>query len=153
MGVKLMKYGIALTLALVLNATANLLIKSGMKRFDSAGQAVTQSFSTLTSALATNWMLVLGIFCFAINVIFYAYALKKIDVSAAYPVMVGAGFAIIALAAWQFLGESLSRIQLTGVLCILVGVWLVAREIKTDRPINTVTQIKSISSTSGTNSA
>ena len=148
-----MKYGIALTLALVLNATANPLIKSGMKRFDSAGEAVSQSLSALASALATNWMLILGIFCFAINVIFYAYALKKIDVSAAYPVMVGAGFAIIALVAWKFLGESLSRMQLAGVLCILIGVWLVAREIKTDRPINTACQIKSISPTSGTNSA
>ncbi|MHC4799950.1 MAG: DMT family transporter [Planctomycetota bacterium] len=102
-----------------------------MKRFDSAGQAVSQSFSAMASALATNWMLILGISCFAVNVLFYAYALKKIDVSAAYPVMVGGGFAIIALVAWKFLGESLSRMQLTGVLCILIGVWLVAREIKT----------------------
>ena len=148
-----MKYGIALTLALVLNAIANLLIKSGMKRFDSAGQAVSQSLAALAAALASNWMLILGIICFAVNVVFYAYALKKIDVSAAYPVMVGAGFAIIALAAWKYLGESLSRMQLAGVLCILIGVWLVAREIKTDRPIDTLTQTNSISPTSGTSSA
>ena len=126
-----MKYGIALTLALVLNAVANLLIKFGMKRFDSIGQEISKSLSTLISALATNWMLILGISCFAVNVLFYAYALKKIDVSAAYPVMVGGGFAIIALTAWKFLGESLTRPQLFGVALILIGVWLVAREINT----------------------
>ncbi|UCD27470.1 MAG: EamA family transporter [Planctomycetota bacterium] len=152
-GVIIMKYGIALTVALILNATANLLIKFGMKRFDSAGQAISQSITSALSALAGNWMLILGLFFFAINVLFYAYALKKIDVSAAYPVMVGGGFAIIALVAWKFLGESLSRLQLTGVLCILIGVWLVARDIKTDKVAHVGNQIKSISPTSGTNSA
>jgi len=148
-----MKYGIALALALVLNAVANLLIKVGVKRFEGAESAFSQGFASAVSALASNWVLILGLFCFAVNVMFYAYALKKIDVSAAYPVMVGAGFAIIALVAWKFLGESLSRLQLTGVLCILIGVWLVARDINTNKPIQANAQIKSISPTSGINSA
>lgn len=126
-----MRYMAALVLALVLNAGANLMMKFGMKRLGNAGGNVEKSFGGWVHALTDNWVLLVGLACFAVNVLFYTYALKKIPISLAYPIMVGAGFAIIAVVAWRFLGETLSGGQWLGVGLILAGIFLVAREMRT----------------------
>lgn len=125
-----MKYAIALLAALTLNATANLMMKFGVKRFGESGVTMEQGAGAVAGALATNWVLVVGLFCFAVNVAFYTYALSGIKISVAYPVMVSGGFAIIAVVAWKYLGETLSSAQWAGVAMILVGVLLVAREMR-----------------------
>ena len=86
-----MRYMAALILALVLNAGANLMMKFGMKRLGSAGGHIENSFGGWVHALVDNWVLLVGLGCFAVNVLFYTYALKKIPISLAYPIMVGAG--------------------------------------------------------------
>ncbi|GMU21102.1 MAG: hypothetical protein AMXMBFR13_11960 [Phycisphaerae bacterium] len=124
-----MKYWIALALALTLNATANLMMKFGMVRFKAGGGGSQQGLGALVGQLAQNWVLLLGLVCFAVNVAFYTFALKEIKISVAYPIMVSLGFAIIAVVAWRFLGETLSPLQWTGIALILAGVYLVAREV------------------------
>jgi len=124
-----MKYVVALVLALTLNAVANLLMKVGANRLNHA-EGVPGGGSGLVGALLSNWVLFLGLFFFACNVIFYTYALKGIRISVAYPIMVGAGFVIISTLAWRYLGERLSPTQWAGVAVILLGVWLVAREMR-----------------------
>ena len=122
-----MKYWVALTLALVLNSAANLMMKFGVKRLVGPGAAVASGGGVGLAALLTNWVLIAGLVCFATNVVFYVYALSGIKISIAYPLMVGGGFAIIALVAWRFLGETLSPIQWMGIVLILIGVCLVAQ--------------------------
>jgi len=57
-------------------------------------------------------------------------ALQKFKVSLAYPVMVGAGFAIIVtVASFSGLAERLLPIQWLGVVIILTGVILVSATI------------------------
>ena len=125
-----MKYAVALALALTLNATANLMMKFGVKRFGASGVTLEHGPGAVGGALLTNWVLMVGLFCFAVNVAFYTYALSGIKISVAYPIMVSGGFVIIALIAWKYLGETLSTAQWAGVAMILVGVYLVAREMK-----------------------
>jgi multidrug transporter EmrE-like cation transporter len=126
-----MRYGIALVLALVLNAAANLMMKFGSVGLKASLQAdPRRDMGTLADMLAHNWILVLGLFFFATNVLLYTYALQVIKISVAYPIMVTGGFAIIAVVAWRYLGESLSTLQWGGIALILVGVYLVAREVK-----------------------
>ncbi len=115
-------------LALILNAAANLMMKFGVKRFGDSGASLEQGILPVGASLLTNWVLVLGIVFFATNVLFYTYALSGIKISVAYPVMVCTGFVIIALVAWKCLGETLSPLQWAGVVMVLVGVVLVARE-------------------------
>ena len=124
-----MKYGIALLLALTLNAVANLMMKFGVRRFGDSGVGMDQGLIAVGGTLLSNWVLMIGLFCFAINVAFYTYALLGIQISVAYPVMVSGGFAIIAVVAWKLLGETMSPAQWTGMAMILAGVVLVAREI------------------------
>jgi multidrug transporter EmrE-like cation transporter len=126
-----MKYWIALALALVLNATANLMMKHGAVGFRAALDAnQDRDLGTWIRILTHNWVLVLALFFFAANVLIYAYALQAIQISIAYPIMVTVGFAIIAVVAWLTLNERLTPMQWAGIGLILIGVCLVAREAK-----------------------
>jgi multidrug transporter EmrE-like cation transporter len=73
-------------------------------------------------------VLLAGVGCFALNVGFYAYALRKMPISVAYPIMVTAGFVIIVLVAGMFLKERLTAWQWSGVAAVLIGVTLVAKD-------------------------
>ena len=81
-------------------------------------------------AVATSVPLVIGLGCFALNAAFYMYALqsKALKISVAYPVMVGGGFALIAVAArfHPSLAERLTWGQMAGVALVLLGVVLIA---------------------------
>lgn len=125
-----MRYIVALLMALLLNASANLMMKFGVLRLGNGQARFELGTNGLWTTLTSNWVLIAGIFCFAINVLFYTYALKRIPISLAYPIMVGSGFAIIAVVAWRYLGESLSAAQWLGVTMILAGIILVAREMR-----------------------
>jgi len=122
-----MKYWIALVLALTLNAAANLMMKFGVRRYDEVRAHLEPGLIPLAGSLLTNWVLVAGLMCFAVNVAFYTYSLSGLKISIAYPIMVSGGFAIIAVVAWKYLNETLSYGQWAGIAFILIGVFLVAR--------------------------
>jgi multidrug transporter EmrE-like cation transporter len=127
----MVKYGIALTLALVLNAAANLMIRFGMRAIDielSGSGLLDGGPWALARILLRHWVVLAGIACFALNVVFYAYALQKLPISVAYPIMVTCGFAIIVIVAGLALDERLSVVQWFGVAAILAGVLLVAKD-------------------------
>lgn len=121
-------YFVALGGALVLNATANLMMKFGMERFKAAGITPDQGKVAVAMALLTNWVLLVGLCLFAANVVLYTFALKELAISIAYPIMVTLGFAIIVTVAGIYLNERLSGLQWAGVALILVGVWLVGSQ-------------------------
>ena len=126
-----MKYAMALVVALLINAAANLMIKFGMRGMDAdlAGAGLLdQGLGGLIRLIFHNWILLVGLFCFAINVMFYALALQKLPISVAYPIMFTCGFAIIVTVAGLILRERLTLSQWVGVGAILIGVFLVARD-------------------------
>ena len=126
-----MKYALALIAALALNATANLLIKFGMRGMDlelDGASPLDGGVFGLVKLLLRHWEVLAGLACFALNVVFYAFALQKLPISVAYPIMVTTGFAIIvAVAGWK-LHERLTVFQWVGVVTILIGVVLVAKD-------------------------
>ena len=126
-----MKYAIALVVALVLNAAANLMIRFGMKAMDAQldGAGIMEGgVPGLIRLLLQNWILLVGLTCFALNVVFYAYALQKLPISMAYPIMVTGGFVIIVTVAGLILKERLTMVQWVGVAAIMIGVTLVAKD-------------------------
>jgi len=125
-----MRYALALAMALVLNATANLMMKFGVRRLGEATAATEGGATGLIRLLLSNWILLAGLACFAMNVFFYTYALSAIKISIAYPIMVSGGFAIIAVVAWFALGETLTWGQWVGIAMILAGVVLVAHQMQ-----------------------
>ena len=111
-----------LSLAIILNALANILMKVAMREQDKN----TKIIKIITQSLS-NPTLLLGILFFALALVAYCYVLSKLNLSIAYPIMTSLGFLIVILASWLFLGEAITKIQIVGFICIIAGVWMVAR--------------------------
>ncbi len=121
-----MQYVFALIVALVLNATANLLMKIGMKSVQQSGGILQDGLVPAVKTVITSATLMTGLICFAVNALFYMYALqsKALKISIAYPIMVGGGFALIAVIAsfHPLLLERLTWGQMIGVSLVLIGI-------------------------------
>lgn len=115
---------VALIFALLANASANVLIRWGMKDLE---LSLAQPVETLKSILL-NGRVMSGIVLFAMNVLAYAYALSKIRLSVAYPVMTSLGLIIVLLLSWQLMGERITPVQVGGMVLIIGGVVLVASQ-------------------------
>lgn len=125
------KYIIALIVALLLNASANLMIKFGMRAIDldlQGAPILADGVMGVIRLLLRHWILLVGLGCFAANVVFYSFALQKMPISVAYPIMVASGFGIIVVVAGAMMHERLSVVQWIGVAAILTGVTLVAKD-------------------------
>ena len=115
---------LALVFALVANATANVLIRWGMKDLE---LTLSQPVQTIKS-IVLNVRVMAGIALFACNVLAYAFALSKIRLGVAYPVMTSLGLVIVMLLSWQLMGERVTSLQLAGTGMILCGVVLVTSQ-------------------------
>ena len=112
----------ALIFALLANASANVLIKSGMRRLELEGLGRVM----VARQILTNGAVLGGIILFGLNVLSYAYVLNKIPLSQAYPIMTSVGFLIVVSASVYFFGETLDIYQILGLVLILGGVILIA---------------------------
>ena len=117
-----MRATIILTIAIVLNASANILIKVGMARVDKSGTV----FSILKQG-ALQPALLCGIVSFALALAAYSVVLTRLHLSVAYPTMVSLGLIIVVLASYFLLNEAIRWPQVIGFVLIIAGVWLVAR--------------------------
>ena len=104
--------------ALLLNATANILLKTA------ALVPVPGSFG-IWSLISTYRLAILGLVLFALNVGLYFLALKSLPLSVAYPVMVGGGFLIVGMYAWLILNEHITTSLFIGYILIFVGMLLI----------------------------
>lgn len=129
-----MQYFFALMAALVLNAFANLLMKVGMKQVAASGGILRDGLGPAIRTVLTSPPLLIGLTCFALNAAFYMYALQSraLKISIAYPIMVGGGFALIAVVAriHPALAERLSPAQIVGVILVFAGIILIATQME-----------------------
>lgn len=110
-----------LSIAFTLNAAANIILKIGSQN------GFQLEDKNIFSLIANNYLFILGVFLFGINVIFYFLALKTIPLSTAYPAMTIMSFLIINGAAFFYLHEKINSIQIIGYIAIVVGLILVFR--------------------------
>ena len=127
-----MKYVVALFVALMLNACANLLMKMGMKSVGASGGVLQNGIIAAGKTVLTTAPLIIGLTCFALNAAFYMYALQSraLKISIAYPIMVGGGYALIAAIAYLHpaLAERLTWGQWLGVALVMLGIVLIAAQ-------------------------
>ncbi len=71
----------------------------------------------------------MGLVCFGLNLVAYQFALQRLPISMAYPIMVTGGYAIIVVVA-GLMGERMVPAQWVGVALILLGVGLVSGYMK-----------------------
>ena len=110
---------IFLVIAFVLNATANILLKTG------ALKGVTYHGLSFGQIMSQNAIAIVGLFFFALNAVFYFMALRSVPISVAYPVMVVMSLLLINAYAIFTLKEQVTTLQLIGYALIIAGIVLV----------------------------
>ena len=113
---------VVLALAIVFNATANILIKVGMNKIGE-----THGIMELAHKAVMQPQLIAGIFSFIMAFVSYSYILTKLNLSIAYPIMVSMGLVIVVTVSYFWLNESINIIQILGFILIIAGVWMVAK--------------------------
>jgi multidrug transporter EmrE-like cation transporter len=112
-------------LGVLLNATAQLLLKAGTNRVGEFAFSW-DNVVPIGMKLAMNAPILGGLACYVVSVVVWILALSRVPVSVAYP-MLSVGYIVNALAAWMLFGESITAQKLVGIGFIVVGVFLVAR--------------------------
>jgi multidrug transporter EmrE-like cation transporter len=109
----------------LLNATAQLLLKAGTNRVGEFA-FTWENVVPIGMKLAINPPILAGLACYVVSVMVWIVGLSRVPVSVAYP-MLSVGYIVNALAAWMLFGESLTAQKIVGIGFIVVGVFLVAR--------------------------
>jgi spermidine export protein MdtJ len=114
---------ILLAAAILLNASANILIKAGMRHM---GSLAGKSMVEVGAGMITNPFLFFGVLSFAVTLGLYSLVLSKMNLSVAYPIMTSLGLLVVTTYCWLFFSERISFVQWAGYVLIVAGVWMVA---------------------------
>jgi drug/metabolite transporter (DMT)-like permease len=109
----------------MLNATAQLLLKAGTNRVGEFAFTI-DNVIPIGSKLAFNPFILGGLACYVVSVAVWILGLSRIPVSVAYP-MLSVGYIVNAVLAYLLFGESITAQKVVGIGFIIVGVFLVAR--------------------------
>ncbi len=109
--------------SIAMSVTAQFLFKHGVRQAQS--RAVPTSLVDSLVNLALNPWILLGFALYGVGAVVWLSVLSRWDVSKAYP-LVGFGF-VLTLGVGALLGETVTVLRGVGVLCICLGVALVAR--------------------------
>ncbi len=115
---------ILMFLAIVLNVCGHLFLKAGMNKLGAI--SVDQLVVGFTRIFTTPFV-ILGLVSYVSSVAMYMVVLSKVDVSYAYPLMMGVGYVMIVLFSWQIFGEPFSTFKWLGIVLVLIGVSLLGR--------------------------
>lgn len=105
-----------LIIALVFNATANILLKIGAMSDKGTG----------IRALMENPYAIAGVTIFGLNVYFYIQALRALPISMVYPILTASGFLIINTYGFLALKEPWTPMGIAGYILIITGIALLA---------------------------
>lgn len=114
-----------LLIPIITAATAQIFFKKGISDFGHLDFSLANFFSLIPKFLQNGWLLI-GMFLFSVSFLVYLFVLSKSQLNVIYPIMVSAGIIIISLASWFFFKETLSWIQIFGVIFIIFGIFLLA---------------------------
>lgn len=105
----------------IVSATAQLLLKAGTNALSSSGKYV--DVGTWVVRAATQPFILLGICCYVISMAIWVLVLSRLPVSVAYPLL-SLGYIVTALFGYLLFGEQLGWAKITGILVIILGVFL-----------------------------
>lgn len=109
----------------LLNATAQLLLKAGMSQIGHFEFTMANALPIGIKVMA-NPPIISGLFLYVMSVAVWLLVLSRVQVSFAYP-MLSIGYIVNAVAAYYFFGEPLTSIRMLGIFIIIGGVYLVAK--------------------------
>jgi len=120
----LVSFSLILT-GVMLNAAAQILMKMGTNAVGHFEFSAANIWP-IGWKLATEWHIVVALFCYAVSVVVWILALSRVQVSIAYP-MLSLGYVAVAFATWWLFGEALTATKLAGIGVIIVGVVILFR--------------------------
>lgn len=115
---------ILLSIAIVFNVAAQLLLRHGMKDLV---LTTTDGLVNYVKTLALNPLLWGSLFCYGLGFVIYALVLNKMEVSKAYPVASAGAILLTVLFSILFIGESFSYTKLIGAAVCIAGIFLLLR--------------------------
>jgi multidrug transporter EmrE-like cation transporter len=105
------------------NATANILMKIGMKRTEYFDLVTLQG---IVKGFVLNGALIGGVVAYVVSLGFYMFAIKNVKLSIAYPMSVSCAMALVTALSSVLLKESISIRQMIGGVVILAGIFIIA---------------------------
>ncbi len=120
-----MNYLPLIMLGVLLNATAQLLLKEGMRRIGHFTFAWANAIPIGLQAAMSPFILA-GLFSYAVSVVVWMLVLSRVEVSFAYP-MLSVGYIVTAIASYYLFHEDLSASRIAGIVVIIAGVFLITR--------------------------
>ncbi|MEK7642985.1 MAG: hypothetical protein AAB372_00850 [Patescibacteria group bacterium] len=105
---------------ITLTVAAQLLLRTGAARL--SGQGV--SFSIILEPLK-NMFLLGGMVLYGVSFFLYILVLSRLQLNMLYPVATGSALVLITILSYIFFRETLTVLQVTGIVAILLGIVLV----------------------------
>lgn len=112
-------------LGVLLNATAQLCLKQGMRQVGHFAFTL-ENLVPIGFKVGLNPFVFAGLTCYVVSVVVWLLALSRVDVSYAYPLL-SVGYIVTAFAGRHFFGEALGPTRWAGIIVICVGVYLITR--------------------------
>ncbi|MBM4295656.1 MAG: 4-amino-4-deoxy-L-arabinose transferase [Deltaproteobacteria bacterium] len=109
----------------VLNVAGQLSLKYGMSQLGNFAISLTTLPPVFMKA-ATNFHVILGLFCYGMGFMVWLIVLAKAEVSYAYP-MISLGYVFTAILAKVLFGEAVTLTRMGGILITCLGVFIIAR--------------------------
>ena len=116
---------ILVLIAVMLSGLAQIFLKKGVTDVSKLA-SITNSLQQSVLNYASSSSLCFGVFLYGISFIIWIFAISKVEISTAYP-MLAIGFVFNVFVAHYYLGESLSLYKLAGVALIAAGCFLVTK--------------------------
>ncbi len=116
---------ISILISVMLNASAQIFLKLGTNSIPKITAEHSNLLMILLNLIFEKYILI-GLFCYAISIGVWIYALSKVDVSTAYP-MLSMGYIFTVFIGWKILDETMSPMKIFGIIIIMIGVIIVTR--------------------------
>ena len=112
--------------SVLINVTANILLKKGVISFGGISADKSQLFSALIKA-AVNPFILIGLVLYGTSFMIWLRVLSFNDLSKSYPIFASMVFLLTTLGSIKFLDESVSTARILGIVIMLIGIFVVAR--------------------------
>ena len=114
-----------ITLTALLNTAAQISLKTGMMRIGEFSFTWDNLTPTLFKVALSPWI-IFGLTIYLLSVLTWLMVLSRTPVSIAYP-MSSVAYIVSSVAAFYLWGEDLNPVRIAGILIILLGVYMVAK--------------------------
>ena len=112
---------IYILLTVLLNASAQLVLKKGTEVAAEKSNLVNYIISNIS-----NIYYITGFLLYGISVLLWIYVLSKVEVSFAYPFL-SIGYIVTTLGGYFYFNEQLNLIKIIGILIICIGVIVLSK--------------------------